>query len=217
MRFATALLLALALAGCGVERDAAGPPASSGEEETAVTVPRPAIEVDPPKLQPPHIVLESPYGDQTAVQGSYCVEHVDTATGEGQGACSDSAAVRPKEVTAVAAGDEVRFVFVGAEIVSSSGCHGDDPQDCIGYVHVTSLGCDHRWVEIVPLALGAETLWTVDLEPGAYQLDVFGYFESDAGATGDVSGSLGLTVAGPKQWDALGVSASDPALVCPPG
>jgi hypothetical protein len=67
----------------------------------------------------------------------------------------------------------------------------------------------------VPLALGRETRWTVDLEPGAYELDVCGYFESDVGASGDVSGSLGLTVAGTKEYGALGVSAVKPALkVC---
>ena len=67
----------------------------------------------------------------------------------------------------------------------------------------------------MPLVPGSETRWTVDLEPDAYEPDVFAYFESDAGATGDVSGTLGLTVAGAKQWDALGVSAVEPSMwVC---
>jgi hypothetical protein len=215
MRFATALLLVLALVGCGAETEATGPPASSGDAEPAVTVQPSATEADPSELQAPRIVLQSPYGDQMAVQGSYCVQYVDDATGEGQGACNDSAAVSPRKVTAVAAGDEVRFVFAGAEIASPSGCHGDDTQDCIGSVRVKPLGCDERKVDRVPLALGPETRWMVDLQPGAYRLDVFGYFESDEGATGDVSGTLGLTVAGPKRWDALGVLAVDPALVCP--
>jgi hypothetical protein len=96
---------------------------------------------------------------------------------------ADASATHPKEVTAVAAGDEVRFVFVGAEIVSAVGCHGGDPQDCIGLVGVKPLGCDRRTIETIPLALGPETRWTVDLASGAYQLDVFASYESE-GASG---------------------------------
>jgi hypothetical protein len=80
--------------------------------------------------------------------------------------------------------------------------HPSEGGDCRGrgrrgHVRVPRpLGCDDRTIETVALAPGPQTPWTVDLEPGAYELDVFGYFESDAGATGDVSGTLGLTVAG---------------------
>jgi hypothetical protein len=69
----------------------------------------------------------------------------------------------------------------------------------------------------VPLAPGPSTTWTVDLEPGAYELHVYANFESKD-ANGDVSGSLGLTVAGAKKWDALGVSRVEPAMwICAPG
>jgi hypothetical protein len=150
------------------------------------------------------------------VEGSYCVDYVDPGSGQGQGACSDSAPVHPKAVTAVARGEEVTFVFGGAKVVRPSGCHSDDDEEgCIGSVRVAPLGCEDSQLESVPLALGPRTRWTVDLEPGAYELDVFGYFESDAGASGDVSGTLGLTVAGPKENDALGVLELSPSMkVC---
>jgi hypothetical protein len=215
MRVAIVLLFVLAVAGCGTEGDVGSPSASSGEGQVS-TVSATETEVDPRELQPPPIVLESRYGEQTAVQGSYCVEYEDAASGQSQGACSDTGTIHPKAVTAVAGGDKVAFAFPGAEIVSASGCHSDDPQDCIGEVSVKPLGCDDRTVATVPLARGPLTRWTVDLEPGAYQLDVFVYFESDEGATGDVSGTLGLTVAGGKKWDALRVGAVKPSLqVCP--
>jgi len=214
MRAVTVLLFVLAVAGCGTEGEVGSPSASSGERQV-VTVSVTESEIDPLELQPPPIVLESRYGKQMAVQGSYCVEYQDKASGQSQGACSDSGPIHPKAVTAVAAGDEVTFAFPEAEIVSGSGCHSDDPQECIGEVIVRPLGCDDRTVETVALAAGPQTPWRVDLEPGAYELDVFGYFESDAGATGDVSGTLGLTVAGGKKWDALGLGAVNPSMqVC---
>jgi hypothetical protein len=82
---------------------------------------------------------------------------------------------------------------------------------------VKPLGCEDREVELLPLALGPETRWKIDLEFGAYELDVFGYFESSDGATGDVSGALGLFVGGgPKKYDALGVTGIKRAMqVCP--
>ena len=219
MRVFPVLLVGLLLAGCGASREGTNVPASSGEDtasgEGTVLVPSADAEADPPEARPPVIVLRSTEGEQEAVPGSFCADYVDPDSGEGVGVCGDSRPVHPKAVTAVARGDEVKLVFTGARVVRPSGCHSDDEQGCIGYVHVRPLGCEGREVESVPLALGPETRWAVDLEPGAYQLDVFGYFESDEGATGDVSGSLGLTVAGPKENDALGVSAMKPSLaVC---
>jgi hypothetical protein len=58
--------------------------------------------------------------------------------------------------------------------------------------------------------------WDVDLDPGAYQLDVFARFEASDGRAGDVSGVLGLTVPGPKENDALGVHGVKRSMqVCP--
>jgi hypothetical protein len=203
MRLIPVLLVVLVLAGCGAAAEEERVPASSGED-TAL-VPSTDPEADPPEAGPPVIVLRSTGGEQEAVPGSFCADYVDPDSGEGVGVCGDSGPVHPKVVTAVARDDEVTLVFIGAKVVRPSGCHSDDEQGCIGYVYVRPLGCEDREVEAVPLALGRETRWTVDLEPGAYELDVFGYFESDAGATGDVSGALGLTVAGAKENDALGV------------
>jgi hypothetical protein len=214
MRLLVFVLAGLTLAGCGAATTA---PGSSGESPT---LPQPTVstETNAPDLRPPPIFLVSAQGKQRAVGGSFCIDYVDSQSGQGQGACGDSAPVHPKAVTAVARGDEVTFVFSEAKVVRPSGCHSDDEQGCIGSVEVTPLGCEDPQLESVPLALGPETRWTVDLEPGAYELHVFGYFESDVGATGDVSGTLGLTVAGPKKWDALGVGAVEPDMeVCPFG
>jgi hypothetical protein len=168
-------------------------------------------------LKPPQILLRSSAGEQKAVQGSFCVDYVDPTSGQGSGVCSDSAAIHPDAVTVAQPGDEVTFAFSGADIVRPSGCHADDQQGCIGYVHVKPLGCDDHEVERVPLGFGPETRWTIDLESGAYELDVLGYFESIDGATGDVGGALGLLVGGgPKNHDYLGVVAVERAMqVCP--
>lgn len=167
-------------------------------------------------MRPPQILLRSSAGGQKAVEGSFCVDYVDPTSGQGSGVCSDSPAIHPDAVTVAQPGDEVTFFFSGADIVRPSGCHGEDEQGCIGYVYVKPLGCEDREVERVPLALGPETRWTIDLETGAYELDVFGYFESSGGATGDVSGALGLVVGGgPKKYDYLGVTGIKRALqVC---
>jgi hypothetical protein len=209
MKVLVMLLVAVAVAGCSVGRDTASPPAPSGQEEVD-TVPPTLTEVDAPDYRPPTIVLESPYGDQTAMRGTYSV------SGEEGVLFADAPRVHPKEVTAVAAGDEVTFAFPGTEIVSAGGCHGDR-DDCIGAVSVMPLGCRRGRIERIPLALGPETRWTVDLEPGAYELYLSASYESE-GASGFVSGSLGLTVAGAKKWDALGVSSVEPDMwACPPG
>jgi hypothetical protein len=208
------LLFPLVLAACGSAVEGTDVPASSGFKSGPVDT---SVEssVDESDLKPPRIVLRA-VEDQKAVPGSSCVEYVDPASGSGTGVCGDTGAVHPKAVSVVMPGDEVTFVFDGAEIVRSGGCHADDEQDCIGSVSVRPLGCEGEEIERVPLELGPETPWTVELEPGAYELDVFGYFESEIGATGDVSGALGLLVGGgPKEDDALGVVAVEPSMqVC---
>jgi hypothetical protein len=205
MRLVLFSLAVLALTGCGAETTV---PGSSGESPT-LAQPMVSTEIDESNLKPPPIFLVSAEGKQLAVQGSFCI------SGQGQGMCGDTGPIHPKAVTAVAQGDEVTFVFSGTKVVRASGCHSDDEQGCIGYAHVSPLGCENPQLEGVPLALGPETRWTVDLEPGAYELDVFGYFESDGDANGDVSGTFGLTVAGAKENDALGVQELKPAMkVC---
>lgn len=212
------LVLALVLAACGSTAERTDVPASSGGESVPVETYAPTTPVDESKLKPPQILLRNDVGEQQkAVPGSFCVDYVDPASGRGSGVCSDSPAVHPNAITIAMPGDEVTFVFRGADIVRPSGCHSDNEQDCIGTVSVKPLGCEDRELDRMPLALGPETRWTIDLEFGGYELDVFGYFESSDGATGDVSGALGLFVGGgPKKYDALGVTGIKPAMqVCP--
>jgi hypothetical protein len=209
--------LALVLAACGSTADRTGVPASSGQESVPVGTHGPTTApLEKSKLRPPQILLRSSAGEQRAAEGSFCVDYVDPASGQGSGVCSDSAAVHPDEVTVVQPG-EVTFVFSGADIVRASGCHAEDEQGCIGSIQVRPLGCEDREVERVPLVLGPATPWTIHLETGAYELDVFGYFESSDHGTGDVSGALGLLVGGgPKNHDYLGVVAVERGMhVCP--
>ena len=209
VRLLPLLLLALLLAACGSSVAGTGAPASSGRESesasgegTASGPGEPAPEpVDESDLQPPPIILVSEYGRQEAVRGSYCVDYVDEETGQGSGMCADSAMpTYPDAVTSVAPGDRVTFVISKAVFKRDS------------VVTVRPLGCTDevtqgRWgLGKIRLEPGTgEHEWAVDLEHGAYQLDVFARFQADDGRSGDVSGSLGLTVAGPKKWDALGV------------
>jgi hypothetical protein len=212
------LVFALCVAGCGAAADDTGVPASSGMQSVPAQTETSAF--DDSKLKPPGILLRNSVGEeQRAVAGSFCVDYVDAASGRGGGVCGDSPDVHPDAITIAVKGEELTLVFSGAEIVRPSGCHSEDEQGCIGYVYVKPLGCDDREVARIPLALGPETRWTIDLERGAYELDVFGYFETSEGATGDASGALGLLVGGgPKKYDALGVTDIKPAMqVCPFG
>jgi hypothetical protein len=206
VRLISLLLLALVLAACGSAAEETGVPASSGQEtfgqESAEGegtasggVEPPTEPVDGSDLKPPAILLVSETGRQKAVQGSYCVDYVDEATGQGSGVCADAAMpTYPAAVTSVAARDKVTFVLPEARFKPDS------------VVVIRPLGCTERVLGKLALDPGTgEQSWQVDLEHGAYQLDVFARFRADDGRSGDVSGSLGLTVAGPKKWDALGV------------
>ena len=209
MKHVPLLALTLFVAACGGQVEPTDEPRASGDTTpTTSTVP-----VEQSTLTPPRILLRSAVGDQEAVRGSSCVD----SSAQGTGVCADSGPVYPEAVTVALAGDEVTFVFEGARIVRPSSCHSDDEQGCLGYVHVRPLGCDDRLVARVPLERGSETHWTIELERGAYQLDVFGYFATDERTTGDVSGTLGLVVGGgPKEYDALGVTQIKPSMqVCP--
>ena len=170
--------------------------------DTTILPPEP---VPDDKLKPPPIILVGSMETQKAVQGSYCVTYTNEATGEGQGMCTDMASPYPKAVTSVADGDRVKFVLPRAVFKRGS------------VVTIHPLGCTDEVVGKFPLQPGTgEQEWTVDLDSGAYQLDVFAPFEADDGRSGDVSGALGLTVAGAKKWDALGVRAVVRAMaVCP--
>jgi hypothetical protein len=162
-------------------------PASSGEATASgggtVTDPTARDPEEDTPLTPPPIVLLSDVGKQRAVVGSYCLDYVDEATGQGRGVCADSTAPHPRRVTSVAPGDRVSIVVEGATVKQDS------------TVTIRPLGCSDQKVD---------------------QLDVFALFEAEDGRKGDVSGTLGLTVAGPKTWDAPGVRPVEPDMkVCP--
>jgi hypothetical protein len=203
MRLVLIAVVALLAAGCGAATDVRG---SSGRSPT-LAQPTESTEVEEPDVKPPAIFLVSAAGKQKAVQGSSCVQYVNPDTGEGTGVCADSAVPHPPSVTSVAAGDRVTFIIDGASVKKDS------------TVTIRPLGCGDPEVDELAFEPGPGGLeWTVDLDHGAYQLDVFAVFETDDGRSGDVSGTLGLTVAGPKKWDALGIRAVEPDMkVCPFG
>jgi hypothetical protein len=203
------LVLTLALAACGSGVEGSGVPGSSvegsvtaegsGTAERSESVPEPS---DDSTLKPPPILLLYKDEQQRAVQGSYCVDYVDEASGQGSGTCADMAGpIYPKAVTSVAPGDRVTFVLAEAAFGAES------------TVTIRPLGCTDRKAGTIVLEPGSgEHAWIVGLEHGAYQLDVFARFTATDGRSGDVSGTFGLTVAGAKENDALGVQELKPAM-----
>jgi hypothetical protein len=213
-------MVALVAAACGSAGEKAGNPGSSepaaktssGAETVQTTLPAETVpaEEDPlaGKLQPPAILLMYRGQEQEAVRGSYCVDYVDEASGQGSGVCADAGApTYPDAATSVESRDRVTFVLRGATFEHES------------VVTIRPFGCADRETDTIVLEPGSgEHTWAVDLAWGAYQLDVLARFTAKDGRQGDVSGSLGLTVAGPKRWDALGVGDVHRSMwVCPSG
>jgi hypothetical protein len=208
-RLAATLIGAFLLAGCGSAAEQTRVPGASSEatasgEGIATTISEADTDSDESALKPPPILLISDTGKQKGVYGSYCVDYVDEASGQGQGVCGDTAgAPVPESVTTVGPGDPVTIVLQGATVKG-------------GTVTVRPLGCTDQEVEKLELPPSGELRWRVDLEPGGYQLDLFvTHFESETGSSGDVSGSLGLYIASGKNGDALGVVQVKPWMqVC---
>jgi hypothetical protein len=201
MRMVSSALAVLALAGCGTATTA---PGSSGESPT---LPQPPVstETEAPDVKPPPIFLISAAGKQRATEGSSCVTYVDPDTGEGVGACGDTGPIVPEAMTVVQPGDNVIVTIPGATLKKESA------------VVVRPLGCTKRETMTLDLPVTGELHWPVDLEPGAYQLDVFALFGMENGLNGDLSGSLGLLVGGnAKENDYRGVVSVDLPYVCPP-
>ena len=180
MIFAFAVLLVVA--GCG---SATSDPQPLGGSGPAVTVARPPVAIS---ARPPTPFLTSPAGRQEAVIGSYCVE------GQMESGCGDSGPIHPEQLTVVHPGDEVTFSLENATVARAEGCHASDEQGCIGIVTVRPLGCERKAVSTIPLEKGRETRWTAGLDAGPYQLDLFAYFKTNDGRTGDVSATFGLLV-----------------------
>jgi hypothetical protein len=169
------LASALVLAGCGAGKQRGGDAASTSQASNT---------------KAPPIVLESAAGRQEAVPGSSCV-----SSGDGVIGCSDAGRLSPESLSIVRPGEEVRIFVEDADVVRSDGCMEDEHEgECIGTAAVRELGCKERAVAKILLAPGPVTTWSVDLAPGAYEIDVFAYFVAADGRGGDVSGWLGLLV-----------------------
>jgi hypothetical protein len=156
-----------------------------GEPATTSTEPERPPGSEP---KPPPIVLVTHAGRQEAVQGSYCVTQV-SESGEGQGACADAAFVHPTQLSVVGPGEAVTIEVSDATVTVPEGSSGVSST-----VAVYPLGCGpDRAVGDFDLE-SASMSWAVDLEPGAYELGVFAYFETEDGRSGDTYGVLGLLV-----------------------
>jgi hypothetical protein len=194
--------------GCGAaERVGGGPTSTAAATDTGSEPPFDEAE----KTKPPPIVLEAAVGRQEAVPGSFCVDYVDEASGYGVGTCGDSERPSPKQLSTVRFGEEVRLGLKGAEVVRPEGCVSEDEQSCIGTAAVHPLGCAKKTVAEIPLAVGPATTWRVELDSGAYEVEVFAYFDAPDGRSGDVSGAVGLLVDETAPLEIVPRSDADPA------
>jgi hypothetical protein len=134
----------------------------------------------PPVGQPPAIELVSAAGTQLAVAESSCV--TSTQDGQGVGVCGDTEDMKPRELSLVRPGEEIVIRLRDASVTE-------------GTLEVRRLSCDIETFTELKLEAGPETGWRVDIPPGQYELQVYADFEAPDGASGDVSGSLGIFVA----------------------
>jgi hypothetical protein len=177
------------------------------EPATPTEMPEPAPS---PTLKPPSIVLKSDGGRQKTSPGTYCLSRV-SETGEGEGICVDSAFQHPEELSVVHPGENVTISIAGADVIVPDGCSPAD--ECASPVTIHPLGCGpERSVSRFELSRHS-TRWTVDLEPGAYELSVFAYFDDGAGTSGDLAGTVGLLV-DPDRKAAV-VPVNESLAVCP--
>jgi hypothetical protein len=133
----------------------------------------PSDQSEPARLRPPALELRSEAGTQRAVQGSYCVEGVDS------GECAEfEAPVVPTRASVVRPGEVVTLAFAGADSVD-------------GTASVRRLGCDEV---LLTVPLEPETRWPVELEPGAYELLAEVVTFEAGNVSGDTTAVLGLVV-----------------------
>ena len=164
--FTVCLVLAT---GCGARETTSGVSTAAADEPPTTSI---GDEADDDQ-RPPPFVLVSVAGRQVGVQSTYCV------TGPTVGTCADYVQIGPpQKLSVVRPGETLQLVL-------------QDALTAEGDVSVVRLGCD-RQLSSLELA-GPTTDWTVDLEPGSYELEVFAVFET-ASTSGDTSASLGLLV-----------------------
>jgi hypothetical protein len=200
-----AFVLVVLGAGCG---QAGGGPAGE-PEPTGVTLDREEGDLAEGGIRPPGIVLESAAGRQAGVRGSYCV----TNDAAGEGMCADAA--RPpqaKRANVVRPGEEITFALEGARAVKADGC-GSRDTSCIGEARIAPAGCKAVTAARVFLERGVETRWQARLEPGAYEVQLFVYFETDDGSIGDLSAAFGLLVDESVEQTIVPMPAA--AAICP--
>jgi hypothetical protein len=168
---AFAVVALIAVSGCGAGETVGG--SSSTPTGAVEQAPDPSTgEVASDGLPPP-FTLGSAAGTQVGVQSTYCI------TGPSSGACADYVEIGPPgELSVVRPGETVQLVFEGAESAE-------------GVVSVYRLG-RRKKIASIELA-GPSTSWTVDLEPGSYELEVFAIFATES-TSGDTSASLGVLV-----------------------
>lgn len=194
---------ALVLAGCGQADESPSAEPSESTRKTVDTAPS-----VPAEQGPPDVLLVSETGGQVGKPGSWCVENLAA----GYATCADGVQPSAEHANVVRPDETIAIALDGARAVKSDGCHARD-QSCIGEANVSPAGCTSATVARIFLKRGPQTEWRVDLPPGAYELQVFVYFEADDGRTGDVSVALGLLVDGDAEQRIVPMPAA--AAICP--
>lgn len=200
------VLAPLVAGGCGQagtapEGPPEGAPAGSVPVETQPEPPTAAT-------RPPDVLLVSRAGTQVGVVGSFCVDSPETYVGT----CSDGLRPEAEQVSVVRPGETVTIALDRARAVRAQGCFSRDTS-CVGEASVVPLGCRSTAIAGFSLDRAPETDWTVNLDPGAYELQVYVYFRAEDGRAGDVSVALGLLVDSGEEPAV--VQAPAVAAVCP--
>jgi hypothetical protein len=159
-------------------------------------------------LDPPPLVMVSEAGYHVADQGSFCVDA--SRRRFGVRVCADVVELDVTRLSVVKPGDTIAISLSKARVLLRSRLCGRSRR-CEAVVSVAALGCDEPlrsfWLK------AGRTSWTVPLDPGAYQLDVFvRRFNARDGRTGHTSGAFGLLV--DPAADRGIVPVSDDLLAC---
>lgn len=141
--------------------------------------------------RPPPVFLVSRAGSQRSVQESFCV-HISYDDGTGLGLCADTTDLEPRRLSVVRPGERITIRLRGAKTVE-------------GEVAVYPRGCEDRarWSFAIT---GRTTHWTVPRtirRERRFELDLFAYFTTGDGRSGDTSNTLGLLVSRTRPRDVI--------------